>query len=333
MRIARSLLADPDLRDALATGLDAPPAASTAALARTLRETFGSGTLAVIAYGSHAQRSDARPESAHDFFVIVARYLPAYRSLVATRGTSYRAATAALLNHILPPNVISVRVTDRASSLLAKCAVFSLAHLARACSAHARDQWAQGRLFQNVQLVWTRDPESRAAVTDAIIEARARTFEWGRAALPAAFDAESYCRTLLETSYAAEIRPEGGERIEVLLNAQRDSMLRIYAALLRQLAQQRILAFDGKVYRQTRPPGAWTRFRIALHFRRSKWRATLRWLKYIWLYEGWLDYIVQKLARRSGVSVELTPRERRWPLIFLWPKAIHFLRTRPQRRR
>jgi hypothetical protein len=50
------------------------------------------------------------------------------------------------------------------------------------------------------------------------------------------------------------------------------------------------------------------------------------------LYDDWQDYLLRKLERRSGVRVELTERERRWPLIFLWPKAIRYLRTRPQRR-
>jgi hypothetical protein len=52
---------------------------------------------------------------------------------------------------------------------------------------------------------------------------------------------------------------------------------------------------------------------------------------YVALYDDWLDYVVHKVARRSGVAIELSPRERRWPLIFLWPKAIRFLRSRPQR--
>ena len=66
--------------------------------------------------------------------------------------------------------------------------------------------------------------------------------------------------------------------------------------------------------------------------RRSKVRATLRWAKYVALYDDWLDYVVGKIARRSGVAIqEPSSRERRWPLIFLWPKAIRFLRSRPQR--
>ena len=67
-------------------------------------------------------------------------------------------------------------------------------------------------------------------------------------------------------------------------------------------------------------------------FRRSKVRATARWAKYVVLYDDWLEYVLRKIARRSGVTLELTARERRWPLIFLWPKAIQYLRSRPQRR-
>jgi hypothetical protein len=69
-----------------------------------------------------------------------------------------------------------------------------------------------------------------------------------------------------------------------------------------------------------------------MYFRRSKLRATARWVKYVALYDDWLEYILQKVARRSGMAFELSERERRWPLIFLWPKAFRFLRSRPQRR-
>jgi hypothetical protein len=94
-----------------------------------------------------------------------------------------------------------------------------------------------------------------------------------------------------------------------------------------------VLARDGDDYVLLRRAGPLERFRWSLYFRQSAVRATLRWGKYVALYEGWLEYLIQKVARRSGVVIELTARERRWPLIFLWPKAIRFLRDRPQRRR
>jgi len=324
--------ADAEHRAALAAGLDEPPSPRTAQLARFLAHACGEGTRALIHYGSHAQRSDARPESAHDFFIVVDRYRDAYRSLAERVGTSYRPGTAALLNRILPPNVIRLRVPGAAPPLEAKCAVYSARDFARACSSRARDHFALGRLCQHVQLVWTRDAESRSAAIDALTEARTRTFAWGRPYLPPRFDVRTYCRVLLETSFAAEIRPEGGERIDALLAAQQTTMDRVYAEVLGGLAEERILGREGNVYTDPHPPGTWSKFRAAMWFRRSKARATIRWIKYIALYEDWLEYILQKVARRSGVSVQLTDRERRWPLIFLWPKALRFLRSRPQRR-
>jgi hypothetical protein len=328
----RSLLADPALRAALASGLDAPPSPEAAALAAVIARAFGGATLAIVHYGSHAHRSDARPESAHDFFVVVERYGDAYRSARATIGTRYRPATAALLNHVLPPNVVAI--TDRAAAppRRAKCAVLSLRDFRRACSARARDHFVRGRLFQPAQLVWARDAEARTAVVDAVLEARAGSFDWGHAHLPPRFDAERYCRVLLETSFAAEIRPEGGARVDALLVAQRSTLVPMAAALLRALEAKGVLASDGETYVDRHRPGRWTRIRWALYFRRSALRATLRWAKYVALYDDWLEYVLQKVARRSGVAVELTARERRWPLLFLWPKAVRFLRARPQRR-
>ncbi|MEO8879445.1 MAG: hypothetical protein ABI446_03535 [Gemmatimonadaceae bacterium] len=332
MPARRPPLVDAELRADLAAGLDNAPGPDATVLAETLARSFGAGTVAIIHYGSHAQHSDARRESAFDFFVIVDRYRHAYESLARTMGTSYSPRTAATLNRILPPNVIAVTDSAHVPPLAAKCVVLSLRALRRECGPAARDHFVRGRLFQYVQLAWTRDSDARSAVTDAIIDARVGSFAWGLAALPPMFDAEQYFRALLERSFSGEIRPERGGRIDALLGAQREVVLRIYDALLQQLARERIVSKEGKVYRLTAPTHALQAIGIGWYFRRSKMRATARWAKYVVLYDDWLDYVVRKVARRSGVTIELTARERRWPLIFLWPKAIQYLRSRPQRR-
>ena len=332
MSSKNSPLADAALRADLAAGLDNAPGPDATALAAMLARSFGDGTIAVIHYGSHAQHSDARRESAFDFFVIVDRYRDAYESLARTVGTSYTPRTAAALNHLLPPNVVAVTDDSHVPPLAAKCAVLSLQDLRRECSTRARDHFVRGRLFQYVQLAWIRDAEARTAVTDAIIDARVGSFAWGLPSLPPSFDAEKYVRALLERSFSGEIRPEGGSRIDALLGAQREVVLRVYDALLQQLARERILRQSGNVYQLTEPARTLQSLRVGWYFRTSKVRATARWMKYIVLYDDWLDYVVRKVARRSGVTIELTARERRWPLIFLWPKAIQYLRSRPQRR-
>jgi hypothetical protein len=326
------LLADPELRTALGGGLDAEPTPTALALARALADAFGSSAIAVVHYGSHVQRSDARPESAHDFFVIVDRYRDAYQSLTKSIRTRVGAGTATWLARVLPPNVHAIAPPGD-SSKRNKCAVLTLRELRLAARLETSDHFTQGRLFQHVQLLWARDAQSRESVRSALIEIRARTFLWGRCYLPPRFTAEQYCKTLLETSFSAEIRPERDDRVSQLLDAQRNWILPVYTALLENLSKNGLLARSEDRYEQVKIPPAREKRRWRRYFRLSKGRATVRWAKHMALYDGWLEYVVQKIARRSGVEVALTERERRWPYIFLWPKAILFLRTRPQQRR
>ena len=76
--------------------------------AEFLAGLFGPGTVAVIHYGSHVQGIGAGADSAHDFFIIVDRYLDAYRCLCARLKTRYSARVASALNHLLPPNVLAI---------------------------------------------------------------------------------------------------------------------------------------------------------------------------------------------------------------------------------
>jgi len=318
--------ADPALRAALARDLERPPDPAAARIAGGLARAFGLGTLALLHYGSHAQGSGVTADSARDYFVILERYAEGYRALAATGRLRLAPAAAALLNRMLPPNVIAVSAGSPPEET--KCAVLSLADLRRACSPRAKDNFTRARLFQQVQLAWARDDAARATVVDALVAARAATFDWGRAHLPSSFAAESYWTALLRVSYAAEIRPEGAERLDALIAAQRETLSPMYAALLEHLAARGRVARDGAAYRDPRPPGRLARLRSRGFLAASKARATLRWGKYVALYDGWLDYVVHKVERRAGVTIELTGRERRWPLVFLWAKAIRVLRGR-----
>ncbi|MBI5709955.1 MAG: hypothetical protein HZC42_06565 [Candidatus Eisenbacteria bacterium] len=324
---------DPDLRAALQLGLDAVPDAGALPAARHVAAAFGPATAALVHYGSWAQQLAPPAGSARDFFVIVDGYGAAYRALAAGRRLRRPPGLATFLNRVLPPNVLSLEVPGGSRPRLAKCAVLSLRDLRAACGPRPRDQWVRGRLFQQVQLVWARDPQSREAVLEALREARARTFEWGRTFLPAFFDADAYAHALLRASYAGEIRPEEPGHVAALVTAQRGTLLPVCEALLGHLARHGVLAREGNRFRQRRPPSTLRRLVARLWFAGSKLRATLRWAKYVALYDGWLDYVVNKVERRSGVVIELTPRERRWPLLFLWPKALRFLASRPRRRR
>ena len=64
---------------------------------------------------------------------------------------------------------------------------------------------------------------------------------------------------------------------------------------------------------------------------RSKLRAAMRALKNTLTFDDWLSYIVRKAERHSGKTISLTWPERQLPLVFLWPRAIIFLLSRPKR--
>ena len=316
-----------DLSQALAHGLDVEPTPIAAEMAESLAAAFGPSAIAVIHYGSKARGIDARGDSAYDFFVIVDDYRSAYESLEQAMPIGRTIRTATTLARILPPSVHALPpVPD--GRRRNKCGVLSLAELRRAARLQSLDHFVVGRLFQHVQLIWARDEEADQAVRGALVEIRARTFEWGRCYLPETFDAEVYCRTLLETSFAGEIRPEGGERASDLFEAQRSILVPVYEELLQSLEGEGVLERVGSEYRQREEPTPAMRRRWKRYFRISKTRATTRWGKAVVLYDGWLDYIVQKITRHNQVDVELTERERRWPFIFLWPKVFLFFRER-----
>jgi hypothetical protein len=324
------MVSDAELRDEMTTDLSSAVSTRAQELVSYITKAFGPSTAAIIHYGSRAQKSGSRPDSAYDFFVIVDDYEAAFESFTHFAHPAFTAKAAVMLSRFLPPSIVALTHLPGSADQhdTAKCAVLSSRDLAIACSEASPDHFTKGRLFQHVQLAWTRDQESRKSTEDAIAAARLSTFTWGRPYLPASFDAVTYCRTLLRTSFAGEIRPETPERIDELLAAQQTVMVTLYGILLAALEAKGSVKLQGDRYTLTQPVTALEKARIDGYFRRSKARATTRWVKLIWLYDDWLEYLRQKLGRRSGLSFDFTPQERKWPWLFLWPKLFRYISSR-----
>jgi hypothetical protein len=317
--------------DQLSDGLRGSALPAAVAVADHLATIFGETTLAVLHYGSRAQRRARRSDSAYDFFVVVTRYDAAYRAAATVLGASCRPRLAVALARLLPPNALSVRSPAPDGEQEAKCLIISLDDFRRECSARARDHFVQARLIQTVQLAWAREPGGAEPVLDSIHHARDRTFEWARVFLPPLFDLPTYCRTLIAVSFHYELRAEPRGHPEVLYAAQRDLLHAIYRPVLERRAAAGILHAEGDAWRQR--PGGWLRrWLIRSHFAWSGIRTTARLLKHPFLYDDWLGYLLRKIDRSTGQKIALTPREQRHPLIFLWPRAFRYLRSRPHRR-
>lgn len=85
------------------------------------------------------------------------------------------------------------------------------------------------------------------------------------------------------------------------------------------------LTADGSYRRGPIAPEAARR--VEAFLRLSRLRGQLRWPKYLVTFDNWLDYLVAKVERHTGRPVELTERQRRWPLIFAWPRFLELRRS------
>lgn len=307
------------------------PESSPARAARWIAEVAGESLRGVVFFGSRKTQAGPDGWSAHDFFLLPRDYPSFYRALNA-RGVQRRSpGLLAALNRVLPPNQIALTPALEADGgFRAKCAVITLDRLVRETGAQRRDHFCAGRLFQPSELLFASDEATRERILEALVSAHALTFEWIRPSLVVRFDVETYCRTLLRVSLSREIRPEPtGRRADSLWEAQAGYLVPVYGALLEDLAEAGHLDADGREgYRLRHSATRGERLRTALYFRWSMARATARWLKYVVTFEDWLVYIVRKAERHSGTTIVLTPRERRLPLVFLWPRLFRFLRNK-----
>ncbi len=282
-----------------------------------LKERAGNNLRAVIFFGSHLVNSTPSQYSAADWFVIVDDYLAFYREFSTWFG--YPAGLVAWLNRLLPPNVIHIPAAGGAGI---KAVVISGKDFARAMGARAKDHFCKGRLVQKVDVIYARDIEIGERVNEQLRDARMSTLDWVPLYANEKFTVADYCLAMMRTSYGAEIRPESSDRVLEVIAQQQTSLIESFRPVLDAGVEQTMLAQDGHEYRLTRPPGKARKWRWRSYFRKSKIRATLRWLKYVITFAGWPDYIVRKLERRTGIKVELTDAERRWPLLLMWPKII-----------
>ncbi len=282
----------------------------------------------LIFFGSRRTRAaGANAWSAYDLFAVVGAYRPFFAALHRGGLVRRRPGWLALLGRWLPPTQISLRFSS--PEFHAKLAVIRADTLLRETSARRHDHFTVGRLFQPSRIVHARGEQAREAMLAALVSAYAETWHWLRPWLAACFDAEDYGRQALVTSMAWEIRPEPRGRAESLWISQREAQLPILSALLRGLEEQGSLrGIDGARWAMTTEPGGGERLRSRLYFTRSLVRATARWAKHVLSFEGWLEYIVRKASRHTGERIEITPRERRWPLLLLWGRALRFLRNK-----
>jgi hypothetical protein len=292
------------LRDRVGDALARPIFPDATAAADAIRAHFGPAVDAVLFYGS-GLRDGNGDDKILDFYVIVRRYREAYPGLGAALG-----------NALLPPNVFYFETTTDDRVVRSKVAVYSLADFAGAASPRHFDSYVWARFAQPSALAYARNDEVALAVEDAVAHAAVTILEKTVPLLPGTFtSAELWTRAFTET-YSVELRSEGPDKGAEIYAANAAYYDRLAKAALPFVKWDVTVLGDGAFSdlgtrgRRFRAVAAWRLRRVycsTLH--------VLRLMKAVFTFAGGIDYLAWKIARHSGVRIEITPWQRRHPLL------------------
>ena len=273
------------------------------------RSRFGENLFAVMLYGSTLSPLTARPDSFPDFFII----LEDYSKVPGSAGRK-------LLLNILPPSVFSLKIPGDDKILQCKYNLISRAHLRRATGPNMRDVYIAGRLSKFLGIIYARDARAREEILSALCQA-VSSLQWPALAdLPLEFDNAEFALACLSVSYLGEVRPAEPEKIREILASRPDFYRRLYDIFLNNYIARGILLRRNERFAQniSKAERKKNRNRTRRLYRRSRRRGILRWPKHILTVGDWLELLHAKVERSAGEKIHLSPREKKWPLIFIW---------------
>lgn len=308
----------PGLKEALAFGGDPVVDAFTS----HFRQAFGSTLVGVVLYGSCLDDATRTPTSIYDFFLVCDDY-----------RTFYGKPFDALLNTFLVPNTYYLEIASPGAPharLACKYNVVSLGHLRRETGARATDSYLFGRLGKRVGISYARDAASLDALVDCMGSAMLQNLRLLTPTLPDRLALDDLVVRLLSLSYRGDFRIERDTKIQELFAAGEAHYRRFYGELLARGEEHGLmLALEGDDCRNLMPEPLRRRGarRSAAFLERSRRRSVYRWPKGFLTFGGYVDYLQRKVERAKGIRIELTERERKYPLLFAWK---HFFRLKRQ---
>lgn len=283
-----------------------PASPTVLALAERFARRAGSHTAAVLFYGS-ALRAEAL-DGVLDFYVLLDRV-----------GAWPGSRLAAAANRLLPPNVgyFEGAIGELGGERLrAKYALMSLKQFSQGMSSSSLDTTLWARFSQPCVCVWARSDSDRDAVVGAVCDAVVTAARWAAELGPASGQAPDFWRALFAHTYEAELRVERSGRGDSIVD--RDAAR--YSALLPAAWRLGGIEFESTPEGLLTPALSHDARRAA----RRRWarRRMLgkplnfaRLLKAAFTFDGAMDYVAWKIERHSGVRVEVSPWQRRFPLL------------------
>ena len=272
----------------------APAGPSIMAVAEAASRRHGPGIAAVLFYGSCLRGGDD-VGSVVDLFLLADSYEEVHR------GPLMR-----MLNRLLPPNVYYVEAPFAGRTVRAKYALLTLEQFERLVGTETLQSYFWARFAQPTLVLWAREQTIRERITRALATAVLTTAQQTRDLLEIGAPPERLWTRAFYEAYRTELRAEAPERGVALYQA----FAARYDAITQTIQRAESRSPADALERRHRAERKWRRRRLV-----GKTLSVLRLVKSAFTFEDGATYLMWKIERHSGVRFELTPWQKRHPIL------------------
>jgi hypothetical protein len=296
-----------ELHDLLRKEVSDPVEPQAEAIAGLTRTRYGQNTCAVLFYGSCLRRG-YQHDDVVDLYLIVDRY--------RHQSVSYLSAS---LNWLLPPNVVYLETSFEGATVRAKCAIISLQDFERGVSGRWFHSYMWARFAQPCRVAYVRDDHVMERILGALEGAMETMVREVHPLMTDPFDSAALWQRALAETYRAELRAESSGRVSELIDSNRER----YARISELLCEAEVLtrcdekSVSGPLYEAGSSEFHRSTVRSKWFVRRilGKILSALRLIKAAFTFDDGAVYILWKIERHSGVSVDLSEWQRRHPIL------------------
>ena len=283
----------------------APVPAPIVAVAEAARRRHGQAIVAVLFYGSCLrQRGDEG--GIVDLYLLADRYEGVHRNRLARA-----------LNALLPPNVYYLEAAFEGRRVAAKYAIVTLGQFELLVGPGTLQPYFWARFAQPTVVVWACNEEIRLRVQAALGRAVATMVGETLGLMSGDWTPADLWRRAFTETYRAELRAEDAEQAQRLYRTFAERYDRV----------TRVVAPDAtgslSMAQRRRAAGRWRQRRVL-----GKLLSVLRLAKASFTFEDGAAYLIWKIRRHSGVQIELTPWQRRHPILASTVLAWRLYRAR-----
>lgn len=236
--------------------------------------------------------------------------------LLSTSNRAFHGGTLmAGLNYLVPPNIYFYSLEYGGKPLRAKVAAITAKQFGESCRGEGPSISIWARFCQPAVLLNSPSEEVTAQTVSMMTDAVKTAARWAALLGPEAGTSREYWVNLFKSTYGAELRPEREDRAALIYETHEQRYDRLLPDAWDALGIE--WERDGDRYRVTVSPAARARAQREWEGRKvaGKGISLARIAKGAFTFDGGVDYLLWKIARHSGASIEVTDWQRRHPFL------------------